>query len=212
MHETVPGRILSSRTGVSGNIPAERVFPSPRPLSRRRDAPCVEPFGWISKFSSKNPCCRSPSATSGLVDSLTAVASKTTFGVQVVATWTETNVSNQDISVDNGPSIDGFRATEGGKVVWVSNGGINPDIIQLDVLKPHQSLTLSATWDGHLTVNGPLGQQEEGPALSGDLHSLERTGPRGPRPASVTIPKSWTAGPKVTPRRVAKAPPLSNRR
>jgi len=85
---------------------------------------------------------------SGLSSSITT--NQTTFqpGQPVVMTFTETNVSDQTIQVQDGPSIDGFNVSQGGKVIWHSNAGISPLYIALDSLKPGQSLTKTATWNG----------------------------------------------------------------
>jgi hypothetical protein len=69
-------------------------------------------------------------------------------GQPVQLTFTETNTSNQAVTVREGPSIDGFTVEQGGNVVWKSNAGINPLFILNDVLQPGQSLTLKATWNG----------------------------------------------------------------
>src|SRR5690348_10939965 len=69
-------------------------------------------------------------------------------GQPVVMTLRETNVTNHAIAVGIGPSIDGFFITQRGKVAWRSNPGIQPLFVRLEVIPPHQSLTLTATWDG----------------------------------------------------------------
>jgi hypothetical protein len=63
-------------------------------------------------------------------------------------TFQETNVSSQPVTVEDGPSIDGFTVSRDGAVVWRSNAGINPLFIRLETLQPGQSLSLAATWDG----------------------------------------------------------------
>jgi hypothetical protein len=85
---------------------------------------------------------------SGLSYSLTTNQSSYQTGQPVVMTFQETNVSNQVIQVEDGPSIDGFNVTQGGKVIWRSNAGVNPMFIVSDPLQPGQSLTLTATWNG----------------------------------------------------------------
>ena len=69
-------------------------------------------------------------------------------GQPVEMTFRATNVSSQPVTVEDGPSIDGFTASRDGAVVWRSNAGINPLYIRLETLQPGQSLTLTATWDG----------------------------------------------------------------
>jgi Intracellular proteinase inhibitor len=85
---------------------------------------------------------------SGLAYSLTTNQTVYQPGQPVVMTFRETNVSNHTISVDSGPSIDGFDVKQGGTLIWRSNAGINPMFILLDPLQPGQSLTLTATWNG----------------------------------------------------------------
>jgi hypothetical protein len=88
------------------------------------------------------------SLLSGLATGLTTNRSVYQPGQPIVMTFQETNVSNQPISVEDGPSIDGFTVLHAGEVVWRSNAGINPLFIKRDILQPGQSLTLTATWDG----------------------------------------------------------------
>jgi hypothetical protein len=85
---------------------------------------------------------------SGMEYSLTTNQSTYKPGQPIVMTFKETNLSTQPVSVDEGPSIDGFNVTQGGKLIWQSNSGINPFFIEVDTLQPGQSLTLTATWNG----------------------------------------------------------------
>ncbi len=85
---------------------------------------------------------------SGLSYSLTTNQATYIPGQPVEMTFQETNNSSQPISVQDGPSIDGFTVTQGGSEVWRSNGGVNPLFIMLEPLQPGQSLTLTATWNG----------------------------------------------------------------
>ena len=75
-------------------------------------------------------------------------------GQPVVMTLTETNTSNHAVTVPLGPSTDGFYVTQNGREVWASNTGPQPLFIVLKTLKPGESFTLSATWDGHANL-GP---------------------------------------------------------
>jgi hypothetical protein len=127
---------------------------------------------------------------SGLAYSLTAVASRTVSGAQVVATFTETNVTNQVITVDHGPSDDGFDVAQGGKTIWSSETGAIPAILEVDQLEPHQSLTFTATWDGRANEVNPNESWVEGPPLSGTF-TVSNWMDQG-KTATVTIPKSWT--------------------
>ena len=75
-------------------------------------------------------------------------------GQPVVMTLTETNTSQHDITVDSGPSIDGFFVTHNGRKVWASNAGVQPMFILVRTLAPGQSITQSATWNGQSNI-GP---------------------------------------------------------
>ena len=137
-------------------------------------------------------------AASGLADSLTAVASRTISGSQVVMTFTETNVSNHDITVDHGPSDEGFTVTQGGKTIWSEDAGqLLPQILKVDDLKPHQSATISATWDGRPNDVDPTNPELEGPPLSG-TYTVSNWLDQGGTTATVSIPKAWTVPLKLT--------------
>ena len=75
-------------------------------------------------------------------------------GQPVVMTLTETNTSNQTVTVPLGPSTDGFYVTQNGREVWASNTGPQPLFILARTLKPGESFTVSATWNGHSNI-GP---------------------------------------------------------
>lgn len=95
----------------------------------------------------------SRSLLSGLSSSLTTDQAAYKPGQPVTMTFQETNTSDQPVTVEVGPSRDGFDVSRGSKLIWQSNAGINPMFITAEVLQPGQSLTLSATWKG-LTNNG----------------------------------------------------------
>jgi hypothetical protein len=65
-----------------------------------------------------------------------------------VATMTLTirNTSTHAETIAMGPSIDGFFITHNDQVIWRSNAGPQPDFILLRVLRPGQSITLTANW------------------------------------------------------------------
>ncbi len=83
-----------------------------------------------------------------LAVSLTTDHSSYNLGQPVNITLTETNISSHDVTVEFGPSIDGFSITQNGDTVWTSNNGPIPMYILMETLKPGQSFTLKATWDG----------------------------------------------------------------
>jgi hypothetical protein len=75
-------------------------------------------------------------------------------GQPVVMTLTETNTSNQTMTVPLGPSTDGFYVTHNGREVWASNSGPQPQFVLLKTLDAGESCRLSATWNGHSNI-GP---------------------------------------------------------
>jgi hypothetical protein len=77
-------------------------------------------------------------------------------GQPVVVTMTETNTSQHDINVLDGPSLGGFIASRAGRKVWASNPGIQPMFVVSRTLQPGQSITVSTTWNGQSNV-GPAG-------------------------------------------------------
>jgi Intracellular proteinase inhibitor len=157
---------------------------------RRSIRPCLEALEGKALLSSI--------PASGLADSLTAVASRTLSGAQVVLTFTKTNVSSHDITVDHGPTNEGFTITQGGKSIWNQNAGqLLPQFLEVDDLKPHQSITLTETWDGRANDVNPDQPWVEGSPLSGTFTASNALD-QGATKASVTIPKSWTVPVKPT--------------
>jgi len=66
---------------------------------------------------------------------------------QVVAMkLTMTNMSNGNKTILLGPSVDGLSLTHNGKVIWRSNDGVVPEYIARRIVKPGQSITLTAHW------------------------------------------------------------------
>lgn len=102
----------------------------------------------------------------GLVESIVVRPKVAPSGTSIVLTFTEKNTSRHDIAVGVGPQIDGFVAKQGARVVWRSNAGIQPAFVVNEVLKPGQSLTLKATWDGRSNQDSPS-SGESGPSLTG---------------------------------------------
>ena len=89
---------------------------------------------------------------SNLAYSLTTNKPVYQVGQPVDMTFTETNVSDVPVTVEKGPSIDGFNVSLDGKVIWRSNAGNNPMSVVMVTLQPQHSLTETATWYG---VTGP---------------------------------------------------------
>ena len=88
------------------------------------------------------------SLLSAIAYSLTTNQSTYQPGQPIEMTFQETNESSQTISVEDGPSIDGFTVTQDGTTVWRPMRAPNPMFILVETLPPGQSLTLTATWDG----------------------------------------------------------------
>ena len=76
-------------------------------------------------------------------------------GQPVVMTLTETNTSQQDVSVESGPSLGGFFVSRDGRRVWASNTGVQPMFVLMRTLEPGQSITQSATWNGQSDIGPP---------------------------------------------------------
>ena len=88
------------------------------------------------------------SLLSGLTATLTESAPVASPGQPIVFTLQETNNSSQPMTVDQGPSLDGFEVQQAGRTIWQSNAGIQPMFVTAQTLQPGQSLTLSTTWNG----------------------------------------------------------------
>jgi hypothetical protein len=69
-------------------------------------------------------------------------------GQSIHMTLKETNISKHDVFVAYGPSTDGFSVIHNGVEVWRSNEGAVPLFILLRELRPGESVTLQATWNG----------------------------------------------------------------
>jgi hypothetical protein len=152
-------------------------------MTRRRNLH-LEPLEWRSLLS-------------GLSYSLTTDQSHYRPGQPIVMTFEETNASDQAISAQDGPSIDGFTVTHDGNVVWRSNAGINPLFIKAETLQPGQSLSLTATWDGIPTGgNAPV---------SGQFVISNQLNPQAAM-ASVTISASASPPPPSGPTAAGPAP------
>lgn len=69
-------------------------------------------------------------------------------GQPVRMTFSVTNISDHTVSLDDGPSIDGFEVFLGGKLVWSSNPGMQPNFVHSVSIAPGKTFTESAVWDG----------------------------------------------------------------
>jgi len=137
-------------------------------------------------------------------------------GQPIQMTFTETNTSNQPVTVGEGPSIDGFDVTQSGKPVWESNAGVNPLFILVKTLQPGQSLTLHSTWNGvpspaqppipssgTFTVTNQLDPQGASatfqiePSLSYSL-TTDRSAYQAGEPIAITLTETNTTSQAVT--------------
>jgi hypothetical protein len=85
---------------------------------------------------------------SGIATSLLTDRAVYEAGQPIRFTFTETNTSDQPVTIEDGPSLDGFTVTQNDSPVWRSNAGINPMYVVAETLQPGQSRTLTATWNG----------------------------------------------------------------
>jgi hypothetical protein len=99
-------------------------------------------------------------------------------GQPVVMTLKESNPTNHSVSIGLGPSMDGFYVSQRGSRVWSSNAGIQPLFVMLEVIPPHGSITLAATWNGQANES-PL----QGATSVFQIHSQVH----GARPVTIRI-------------------------
>ncbi len=85
-------------------------------------------------------------AAGSLEVSLTTDQTSYTPGQTVRMTFKETNDTGHNVTVELGPSNDGFFVTRNGTTIWRSNAGLTPDDIVLRELAPGAAITLTATW------------------------------------------------------------------
>jgi len=129
---------------------------------------------WVGDTPAPTPP-RPPLDQGVLAVSLTTDHSFYQLGQPVNITLTETNISSHDVTVECGPCIDAFFITQDGAAVWTSaNKGPVPMYILVETLKPGQSLTLKATWNG--MPNESTGGFEVHNALIPNGMPNERTG------------------------------------
>jgi Intracellular proteinase inhibitor len=98
-----------------------------------------------------------PSTRSGISTSLTTDKSTYNAGDRITISLTEANTSNAPVTIESGPSVDGFSVTQNGATVWRSNAGIQPMFIQAITLQPGQSHTFTSVWNGLSNSNASSG-------------------------------------------------------
>jgi hypothetical protein len=150
-----------------------------RPTTER-----LESFALLSTV----PAVVSPPPVMAPQITLTLTTDKPVYnpGDVVHMTVSETNNTNHDITIADGPSLHEFEVTQNGAVVWRSSPGFQPLFLRMVTLHPGQSLKFSATWNGR--PNDGLGNTT-GPALTGSFQvkSTVRQGGAEPAPVSITI-------------------------
>jgi hypothetical protein len=132
-------------------------------VNRHRRTPAVELLEEKTLLSSVGlkvrtpnpPIAIAPRANQGLKIQLTTDHTVYHLGQPVAMTLTMTNTTSRNLAVGLGPSIDGFYVTQQGSEVWASNTGPQPLFLLLRTIRPGQSVTLSATWNGHSNVGPP---------------------------------------------------------
>ena len=134
-------------------------------------------------------------ATSKMAVSLTTNQTTYSPGQVVQMKLTMTNTSGQNETVALGPSIDGFFVTQNAKVIWRSNSGVEPQYIVRRLLKPGQSITLTAQWTIPASVSGAFAVHNE----------LFPSGPVAPIQVTAAPPSPSVVVP--TPISVTPAPP-----
>jgi hypothetical protein len=95
-------------------------------------------------------------AVTGSAMAVSLTTNQTTYdpGQVVQMTLTMTNTSNHNDTFFFGPSVDGFFITQNDQVIWRSNEGLQLQFIAMRVLKPGQSMTLTAHWMVPASVTG----------------------------------------------------------
>jgi len=89
-----------------------------------------------------------PTKVGALTYSLTTNQAAYLRGQPIVMTFTETNTSNHTVEVALGSSTTGFDVYHNGRIVWQSNLKEPLTPVRLTPLRPGQSVTLKATWNG----------------------------------------------------------------
>ena len=133
-------------------------------------------------------------------------------GEPIQMTFTFTNPGRTPATFDFGPSFDGFMVTQGGKTVWQSNSGVQPDFAVLRTLQPGQSFSLNATWDGTTTASSSISS-----TMTGSFVVIDQLDPTGAsatfqidvRSTSPPAPIVPTSGP-IPPSNPSPPPPPTN--
>ena len=118
---------------------------------------------------------------SSLSYSLTTDQSVYQFGQPIQITFTETNTTNQPVSVQVSPTD--FTVSQNGNALWQSNPGNLSQPPTTETLQPGQSIQQTATWNG--TSSDPVGV----PTVIDldDFGSFFVSNPNGPQGLSATF-------------------------
>jgi hypothetical protein len=120
---------------------------------------------------------------SALAYSLTTNQSTYQAGQPIQFTFTETNTGSTPVGIELGPSNSGFDVAQNGATVWASNAGNQPYYVQLRILQPGQSVTLTATWNGVSNVGTAT-------AVTGTFTATNQQAPTGASATFVIEPQS----------------------
>ncbi len=147
------------------------------------------------------PVSVAPAAVTASPITLTLTTDQSSYSVgqPVHMTLTETNTSSQTVQITDGPSIDGFSVSQNGTTIWRSNAGMQPMFLREVTLNPGQSLTLTATWDGHPN-NTPTGTESSAtPTGTFQVSSQVSQDGATAAPVTITIGAASTPTPTATP-------------
>ncbi len=144
MHMAAPTAIRVEPTVVHPTTVARPAVIAGPPMS----APVTTTPG-PSSTSSTSTSSSTPSSTTSI--SATLTTDKTTYnaGDKVTISLTETNTSNQAVTIEYGPSADGFSVTQNGATIWRSNAGPQPMFMEAITLQPGESHTFTAIWNDY---------------------------------------------------------------
>jgi uncharacterized protein YpmB len=159
---------------VVASEPVPPVVP-PGPPVTPPDPPVIAPVPPVSPPSTPPV---SPPVGTQLTISLKTSQSVYNVGQNVQMSLTATNNTAQDVKIWVGPNSNVFSITKNGKVVWKSNQGPQPAYPTVaNVLKPGESLTLTAKWKATATGKFVLSNQSapQGPAATFSVVSGQPT-------------------------------------
>jgi hypothetical protein len=111
---------------------------------------------------------------SSLFYTLTANQAVYQAGQTIQITFIETNTSNIPVTVEVSPTD--FTVSQNGNAIWQSNPGNESQPPSAETLKPGQSVTQTATWNGTITSGGGLATYQ-----INQFGTFSVTNPNGPQ-------------------------------